>query len=369
MAPRPRNRRNIGLPLNVYPNRGSYVWKHPVTGKRYGLGSNRAAAFAQAHEANLSVLNLLEKPRLVHRISGQPETLADWLEQYKVIVDKRYAEDKIAKSTRDDRKQKCVTITGKIGGVLIKQVSTRTIADFLKVYEDEGKARMCQAMRSLLLDIFREAIAAGWCDRNPVEVTRSERVKTKRERLSLEQFMAIYKEAKAESPDWMAHCLELAIISAQRRGDLAKMKYTDVKDGSLNVIQQKNKRTDIVGHRVAIPMEISIAGFSLQATVANTKNVVSRYMIHHIKQAGRAKVGGKVRDVSLAQEFARLRELVGIKGENPPTLHEVRSLSARLYTEKYGKEFANALLGHKSAKMTELYLDERDGWFRPRIAK
>ncbi|MGC4090820.1 MAG: hypothetical protein QM756_23690 [Polyangiaceae bacterium] len=36
----------------------------------------------------------------------------------------------------------------------------------------------------------------------------------------------------------------------------------------------------------------------------------------------------------------------------PLTLHEVRSLSARLYTEKYGKEFANALLGHKSVKIT-----------------
>lgn len=162
--------------------------------------------------------------------------------------------------------------------------------------------------------------------------------------------------------------LELAILSAQRRSDLAKMKYTDIKDGCLNVIQQKNKRTDEIGHKVAIPMELAIKGLSLQATIARTKNVVSRYLIHHSKQAGRAKVGGKIRDMSLAQEFSRLRELVGITGENPPTLHEVRSLSARLYTEKYGKEFANALLGHKSAKMTDLYLDERDGWFRPKIA-
>lgn len=368
MAPRPRNRKNSGLPLNVYPNRGGYVWRHPVTGKRYGLGSNRQKAFAEAHEANLAVLDLLEKPRLVHRIVGQPETLGEWLEQYKEIVDKRYGDDKIAKSTRDDRKQKCNTIADKIGNTLLKEVSTRTIANFLKSYEDEGKARMGQAMRSLLLDIFREAISAGWCDRNPVEVTRAERVKTKRERLSLGQFMAIYAKAKAESPEWMVHCLELAILTAQRRSDLAKMKYTDIKDGCLNVIQQKNKRIDEIGHKVAIPMELAIEGLSLQATIARTKNVVSRYLIHHTKQAGRAKVGGKIRDMSLAQEFARLRELVGIPGETPPTLHEVRSLSARLYTEKYGKEFANALLGHKSAKMTDLYLDERDGWFRPKIA-
>lgn len=367
MAPRPRSRRNSGLPLNVYRNHDAYVWRHPVTGKKYGLGSNRQEAFAQAHEANIAVLSLLEKPRLVHRIAGQPETLADWLEDYKAIIDKRYADDKIAKSTRDNVKQRCGTVAEAIGQTVMKEISTRTIVEFLKRYE--GKERMGQAMRSLLLDVFREAIAAGWCDRNPVEVTRSERVETKRGRLSLDQFMAIYNKAKEESPAWMVHCLELALLTAQRRGDLAKMKYRDIKDGCLNVIQQKNKRTDKTGHKVAIPLELSIAGLNLQATIAGTRNVVSQFMIHHTKQAGRAKVGSKVRDMSLAQEFARLRDLAGITGENPPTLHEVRSLSARLYSEKYGEEFANALLGHKSAKMTKLYLDERDGWFRPSVAK
>lgn len=368
MAPRPRNRKNTGLPLNVYTNRGAYVWRHPVTGKVFGLGNRRQEAFAQAHEANLAVLELLEKPRLVHRIVGQPETLAEWIETYKGILDKRFNDGKIAKSTRDNSKQRCDTIAGKIGTTVLKEATTRTIVDFLKTYDDEGKARMGQAMRSLLLDVFREAIAAGWCERNPVAVTRTERVATKRERLSLDQFMAIYAKAKEESSEWMLHCLELAILTAQRRGDLAKMKYRDIKDGCLNVIQQKNKRTDEIGHKVAIPMELAIAGFSLQATLAGTKNVLSPYLIHHTKQAGRAKIGSKVRAASLQQEFARLRKLVGIVGENPPSLHEVRSLSARLYTSKYGKEFANALMGHKSAKMTELYLDERDGWFRPRIA-
>lgn len=197
----------------------AYVWRHPVTGKRYGLGSNRQKAFAEAHEANLAVLDILEKPRLVHRIVGQPETLGEWLEQYKEIVDKRYADDKIAKSTRDDRKQKCNTIADRIGSTLLKEVSTRTVADFLKAYEDEGKA---------------------------------------------------------ESPEWMVHCQELAILTAQRRSDLAKMKYSDIKDGCLNVIQQKNRRTDEIGHKVAIPMELAIEGLSLQATIARTKNVVSR---------------------------------------------------------------------------------------------
>lgn len=367
MAPRPRNRINRDLPLNVYPNRNAYVWKHPITGESFGLGSNRQEAFAQAHEANIAVLGLLEKQRLVHRIVGAPETLADWLEDYKAIIGKRLLDKKIADSTAKGVVQKCNTIASSIGSLILKEVGTRAVATFLKGYDD--KERMQQAMRSLLIDVFREAIMAGWCVTNPVEVTRAQRVETKRERLTLDQFMAIHAKAVEQGPSWLVHFMELALLTGQRRGDTAKMKHRDIKEECLNVIQQKNKKTDTVGHKVAIPIGIAITGFSLQETIAKTRNVVSQYLIHHVKQQGRAKVGSKIRETSIAQEFAAIRDQLGIGGKHPPTVHEIRSLSARLYKEKYGEDFAQALLGHKSDKMAALYQDERDGWFRPKIAK
>jgi len=108
---------------------------------------------------------------------------------------------------------------------------------------------------------------------------------------------------------------------------------------------------------------------ALWNVVTKTRNVVSQFLVHHTKQQGRAKIGSKIRAASISQEFATLRDEVGIISENPPTIHEIRSLAARLYAEKYGEEFAQALLGHKSDKMAALYQDERDGWFRPQIAK
>lgn len=367
MAPRPRNRINRDLPLNVYPTRGTFEWRHPITGQRFGLGSNRQEAFAQAHEANIAVLGLLEKQRLVHRIAGAPETLADWLETYKGIIGKRLLDMKIADSTAKGTIQKCNTIAESIGSFILKDVSTRTIAEFLKTYEK--KERMQQAMRSLLIDVFREAIMEGWCASNPVEVTRAQQVETKRERLSLAQFQAIHTKAIEQGPVWLVHFMELAILTGQRRGDIAKMKYRDIKEECLNVTQQKNKKTDAVGHKVAIPVELSIAGFSLPETIAKTRNVVSQFLVHHVKQQGRAKVGSKIRETSISQEFAAIRDQLGIGGKHPPTVHEIRSLAAILYKEKYGEEFAQALLGHKSDKMAALYQDKRDGWFRPQIAK
>lgn len=367
MAPRPRNKDNRDLPLNVYRNRNAYVWKHPVTWEVFGLGSNRQEAFAQAHEANIAVLGLLEKPRLVHRIAGAPETLADWIETYKGIISTRLEKKKIAASTAKTFTQRCTVIAAAIGELVLKNISTRTIATFLQTYD--SKERMQQALRSLLLDIFREAIMAGWCESNPVEITKTQEVHTKRGRLTLDQFVAIHARALEVGPAWVPHALELALLTGQRRGDIAKMKYRDIKDGCLSVAQQKNKQTDLVGHNVAIPLGISIAGFSLQDTIAKTRNVVSQFLVHHAAQNGYTKVGSKIRDESLTKEFASHRDYLGIGGEAPPTLHEIRSLAARLYGEKYGKEFAQALLGHKSDKMAALYRDERDGWFRPQIAK
>ncbi|PWC20883.1 integrase [Brenneria roseae subsp. roseae] len=45
--------------------------------------------------------------------------------------------------------------------------------------------------------------------------------------------------------------------------------------------------------------------------------------------------------------------------ESPPPFHEIRSLIGRLYEKERGKKFAQKLLGHKSAKMTDKYLDSR----------
>ncbi|MCG7389681.1 tyrosine-type recombinase/integrase [Pantoea sp. ACRSB] len=45
--------------------------------------------------------------------------------------------------------------------------------------------------------------------------------------------------------------------------------------------------------------------------------------------------------------------------ENPPTFHEIRSLSGRLYEARHGEAFAQRLLGHKNLSMTKKYLDPR----------
>ncbi|WP_281181075.1 tyrosine-type recombinase/integrase [Candidatus Arsenophonus triatominarum] len=74
--------------------------------------------------------------------------------------------------------------------------------------------------------------------------------------------------------------------------------------------------------------------------------------------------GKKVSIEKISKGFTKLRDKTNLTWEGtPPSFHEIRSLSARLYTERNGSEFAQKLLGHKPAEMTAKYQDDRNnGW-------
>jgi integrase len=93
--------------------------------------------------------------------------------------------------------------------------------------------------------------------------------------------------------------------------------------------------------------------------------IVSRYLVHHTERASRSKPGDQVMGQIISKAFKNARDAAKIgasDGRTPPSFHEIRSLSERLYREEFGAEFAQAMLGHKSAQMTSKYDDLRGGW-------
>ncbi len=94
-------------------------------------------------------------------------------------------------------------------------------------------------------------------------------------------------------------------------------------------------------------------------------------MVHDVAHAGdiftfmllrravrRVGKSGTVYPDALTKAFVKARNASTLDlGDNPPTFHEIRSLASRLYSMEKGEEFAQRLLGHKSALMTKKYLD------------
>lgn len=367
MAPRPRNRKNSGLPPNLYERSGYYSWRNPLDGKEHGLGRDKRRAVAEANEANLHLIGILDsEPRLVDRLTGAgTRTVSAWADEYQCILAAR----DLAQATRSACRQRLAMINRSMGSKVMERVSTLDVAEFFKPWEDADKRRMAQAMRAFTFDFFREAQAKGWIEKNPVEPTKVSPVVVKRARLTLDVFRAIYAAAE-NMPARVQRSMELALVTAQRREDVSLMGFRDARDGRLWVEQGKT------GARVCIPLDLrlNVIGWTVGQIIERCRDdVVSRHLIHHGTHAGLAKPGDKVRLATISAEFAAAREKAfpdpstAWPDRTPPTFHEIRSLAARLFTEQ-GID-AQALLGHKSPNMTAIYRDVRGAeWIEVRTA-
>lgn len=356
MAPRPRKTGSKDLPQNLYRKTDKrngetyYTYRDPVSGRMFGLGKDKDAALREAHAANAAIA---ARPVLVERIAAPPaRPFAAWLTRYREII----AERELAPTTMKNLRMRINVLEKKFTGRDIADIGTIDVADYLTGLAREGKAQMSRAMRSLLRDVFMEAMAAGWTATNPVEVTKAAKVKIKRERLTLEMWKAIYAEAKQP---WLKRAMELAILTGQRREDIANMLFKDVRDSHLHVVQSKT------GQRLRLGLSINLQalGMDLAGTIKRCRDrVVSQHLVHHSRKVSMATPGQQIMLDTLSKVFSEARDRAAAKGvitvgENPPTFHEQRSLAARLHAAE-GRD-PQALLGHKSAKMTDIYRDSR----------
>ncbi|MBC8739454.1 integrase [Paraburkholderia sp. UCT31] len=124
----------------------------------------------------------------------------------------------------------------------------------------------------------------------------------------------------------------------------------------MKVLRSKTK----VWIEIPASLRLEAIGKSLGDLIARCRNtgVVSRYLIHRIRNAGTAKRGQPVSPHRITTAFAEARDLPGIKGDDAPSFHEIRSLAKRLY-EKQGGVDTKALLGHLTKTSADLYADSR----------
>lgn len=370
MAARPR-KNNVSVP-NLYPlysrkvNKVYWRYKHPVTGKFHALGTNEAEAIAIATEANTRLAE--QRTRQILAISdriatskGKAITTSTWLDRYQAIQDDRLKSGDIRLNTYKQKAKPVSLLRERAGMKLISAVDVRDIAQLLDEYIAAGRPRMAQVVRSVLIDVFKEAqhygeVPPGY---NPALATKQPRRKITRQRLSLEEWKKIFDIADA-THRYMGNAMLLALVTGQRLGDISRMKFSDIWDDHLHVIQEKT------GSKIAIPLSLRLnaINWSLRDVVARCRDyAVSAYLLHFFRSTSQAERGAQVKANTLTMNFSKARDLARIDwGEgSPATFHEQRSLSERLYKEQ-GLD-TQKLLGHKTQQQTDRYHDDRGkGW-------
>ncbi len=362
MSPRRRAASRRNWPDHLHCADGYYSWRDPVTGRQYGLGRDRGEAFAQAIEANIHIAGLRAKPRLIDLLTGAADhSLGAWWDRYEQILAAR----ELAANTRRTAKSLLKRVRASFAaGLPIRALTPLEVSTVLQAVAAEDKQRLAQAFRSFLKDAFREAISAGWLDENPVRAARLVPVRVKRARLTLEVFRAAYS---ADAPPWLKVAMALAVVTAQRREDVAGATFADFHDGGWWLRQKKT------GARLVLPLELrlEVLDLSLADVLAQARRtgVVSRHLVHQTRPYGNSPVGSPIFVDRVSKRFSEVIAGLGLDwgDRTPPTFHEIRSLSERLYSLQ-GNVRTQELLGHRDARMTAVYHDVRGAeWVRVRV--
>lgn len=344
---RPRSKARAGWPDNLYPNRGGFKYRHPLTRKESWMGLDRAKAFAAAKK-----LNALLSPSgdLVDRVVGAQESVSD-----AIVVFRRddVPGRKWAAKTAEGYESILRRIEAGIGAEPLGTLTVKTCAAFIRNVTDSARAR--QQFRLVLGWVLACAVEEGWIDTNPAMQTRKFNYERQRDRLTVEAYSAIWTLA----PDWLRNAMDLSLLTLLRREDVVSLRFTDVREGNVWVVPEKTE--DSTGVRLKIAV-----GDELAAVLARARDaVLSPYVIHRLPEKARpSHMRAKGRNhhtqvlaEQLTREFADVRDAAGIVSDNPPTFHEVRSLGGALLQEAgWSKEQIQALMGHASASMTEHYL-------------
>lgn len=339
MTPRPRKKKNTALPPNLYESkRGKYLsyrYRHPIKKSEHGMGTDKQAAIKAAKQLNALLVPHVD---MVSRVIGH-ETVDQHISWFKRdIMPKREYSDKTIEMYETKFKQ----IKTELGpNTPIDEV---TVNDLSKAMEKLGD-RSAQQFRQVAVDLFQTACGRGLIETNPAEQTNKPIAKKQRQRLTQEQYDAIRETA----PLWLRNAMDLALITLQRRSDVANMRFDQInkEEKALYVIQEKTKKHD-TGY-----LKISI-GKELDEIISNCRDdIASPYLIHRepVKRVRREGMHWtQIKPEMITRTFKEVADELKIKDTS---FHEIRALGIKRYKDMGINP--QKLAGHASEKMTKNY--------------
>lgn len=336
MTPRPRKRANKALPPNLYQakikGRAYFSYKHPITGKVHGMGTDKAEAIEAAKQLN----SILIKPTdLVSSILGS-ETLESHIVWFKAEI---MPHREYSAKTLEMYETKFRQLKEGLGSVNLEHIDVRDVSRVM----ESLSARSAQQLRQVAVDLFSTAQGRGLIESNPAELTNKPVAKKQRKRLTKEQFDLVHEKA----PLWLQNAMDLALITLQRREDVSLMRFEDVKDGALYVIQGKTKKHDTGYLKITL-------GDELANVIKRCRDdIASPYLVHRDPEKRVRREGMHWTQIKPEMITRVFTELCNDNGITQTTFHEIRALGIKLY--KDAGINPQQLAGHSSGKMTKNY--------------
>ena len=182
---------------------------------------------------------------------------------------------------------------------------------------------------------------------NPVAgITRQMKVQEGRDIYVTDEMLAlVYKHADPIIQD----VLDLSYLTGQRPADVLKMRWSQVQDGAIWIVQGKTKaklRIDVVGELATLFERIKARGLVGMTILADPKGQALKAFGYFRSHFDKARDAAKVEADALGVPFIRF---------------QLRDLRAKAASDLESMSHARKLLGHTTENMTREYIRARVG--------
>ena len=308
-----------------YRVRGKVYWYHRVTNER--LPDDEFKRVQRVLHINATLDG--------QRSGAIPGSIGDLIGRYKASPEFKG----LAAATRRSYMSQIKVLEDGFADECITEIDTAwlyTLRDYLS-----DTPRTANLMLSVLSILLNFAIARGLCQSNPVR-----NVKRLRKGKSYERWPEpALEKLRAGANARMVWAVELAIYTGQRQGDVLAMQWRHLKDGLIEVAQEKTKE------RLSIPIHQDLAAV-LDAIPRVGTNIVHR-------ENGQSYTADGFR--SIFQRDMKRLGLIGLQ------FHGLRHTAASLLAEAGCSEREiMAITGHRTASMVSHYTRGAD---QERLAK
>lgn len=314
--------RKNGLPRRVYLRHGAYFYVLPADGRWVRLSAEKAGLPAMFRA--LAALTDAEAT------SGtMPAVIARW------EASKR---PEWADKTAADLEHVCALMAESFRDFLPGQVTTPICAQYLAHFAATPRTynKHRTALRQVLAFAALDGLREGF---NPIDNIAPKSLKPRKRYVTDTEIAALRKAALGATRNGPAlvQMIDLALLTGQRIGDLLKMRWQDVSDRGLFVQQGKTDERLLIEWSPA-----------LRAAIASCER--GDRIGHLLKtQSGHA-----YRYAGIRSAWDRACARAGIEDLH---IHDLRGRAGMDSRDADGLEAAKDLLGHRSIKMTESYVD------------
>jgi integrase len=151
---------------------------------------------------------------------------------------------------------------------------------------------------------------------------------------------AEFDQVKAQAHSTVIDAMDLALLTGQRPADVLKLKRTDIRDGTLWIVQNKT------GQRLGVEITGELAAVIARIN-ERPRQAISAYLIQD-------ENGQPLTQFALRSRFDKARALAKVD-------FQFRDIRAKAATDTGDLAHSQALLGHKNREMTEHYVKARSG--------